>query len=55
MQQKIMQITHLCNQVGFRHTAKGETLEFSEATRQELIDDYQTKKAELKSLVEELP
>jgi len=49
------QIMDRCDDVLMQRQVGDETIEFSQAQKQILIGDYQTLKAQLQKLVEELP
>jgi len=55
IQQVGYKIGHLCELVRTSHELNGETFEFSDTDKQKMITLYQTRKTELKALVDELP
>jgi hypothetical protein len=52
---KVSEIENLCMKVLEETKINGEVLSLSDEKKQKLIQAYQTKKGELKSLVEALP
>jgi len=52
---KCYRIAHLCTLVLTEHKINSDIFKFSDEDKQKLIQHYQTKKAQLKALVDELP
>jgi len=51
----ISEIQHDCSLMLMKQLVDNEIIEFSVEQKQKILEHYQTKKAELKALVDELP